>query len=31
MEAIQLENTTKIYSIGEVETRALDNVSLSVE
>jgi len=31
MEVIQLENTTKIYSIGEVETRALDGVSLNIE
>jgi len=31
MEVIQLENVTKIYSIGEVETRALDGVSLSIE
>ncbi|MBN1217324.1 MAG: ABC transporter ATP-binding protein [Anaerolineae bacterium] len=30
MEAIQLENVTKIYTVGEVETRALDNVSLSI-
>ena len=26
MEVIQLENATKIYTIGEVETRALDGV-----
>jgi putative ABC transport system ATP-binding protein len=31
MEVIQLENVTKIYSMGEVETRALDGVSLSIE
>ncbi len=31
MEVIQLENATKVYSIGEVETRALDGVSLSIE
>ena len=31
MEVIQLENVTKIYSIGEVETRALDGVSLTIE
>ncbi len=31
MPVIELENATKIYSIGEVETRALDNVSLSIE
>lgn len=31
MEVIQLENTTKIYRIGEVETCALDGVSLSIE
>jgi len=30
MEAIELENVTKTYRIGEVETRALDGVSLSV-
>ena len=30
MEAIELENVTKTYRIGEVETRALDRVSLSV-
>lgn len=31
MEVIQLENVTKVYHIGEVETRALNNVSLSIE
>ncbi len=31
MSVIQLENVTKIYTVGEVETRALDGVSLSVE
>ncbi len=31
MEIIQFENVTKIYTIGDVQTRALDNVSLSVE
>ena len=31
MAAIELENATKIYTIGEVETRALDNVSLNIE
>jgi putative ABC transport system ATP-binding protein len=31
MEVIQLENATKIYTIGEIETRALDGVSLSIE
>lgn len=31
MEVIQLEDATKIYTIGQVETRALDGVSLSVE
>ena len=31
MEVIQLENATKIYTIGEVETRALDGVNLSIE
>jgi putative ABC transport system ATP-binding protein len=31
MGVIQLENTTKIYTVGEVEIRALDGVSLSVE
>ena len=30
MEAIQLENVTKSYRIGEVETCALDGVSLSI-
>ena len=29
MEIIRLENVTKDYTIGEVTTRALDNVSLS--
>ncbi len=31
MVVIQLENATKIYTIGEIETRALDGVSLSIE
>ena len=31
MEVIQLENASKIYTIGEVETRALDGVDLSIE
>jgi putative ABC transport system ATP-binding protein len=31
MSVIQLENVTKIYTVGEVETRALDGVSLNVE
>ncbi len=31
MSVIQLENITKIYTIGEVETRALDDVSLNIE
>lgn len=31
MEIIGVENATKIYKIGEVETRALDRVSLSIE
>jgi putative ABC transport system ATP-binding protein len=31
MEVIQLENVTKTYHIGEVETRALDGVSLNIE
>ena len=31
MAVIQLENATKIYTVGEVETRALDGVSLSIE
>ncbi len=31
MSVIQLENITKIYTIGEVETRALDDVSLTFE
>ncbi len=30
MEIITVENATKIYKIGEVETRALDGVSLSI-
>ena len=30
MEVVQLENVTKTYRIGEVETRALDGVSLSI-
>lgn len=31
MEIIRLENVSKIYRIGEVETRALDNVSMTIE
>jgi putative ABC transport system ATP-binding protein len=31
MEIITVDNATKIYKIGEVETRALDGVSLSIE
>ena len=31
MSVIQLENATKIYTVGEVETRALDEVSLNIE
>jgi len=31
MSVIQLENVTKIYTVGEVETRALDGVSLYIE
>jgi putative ABC transport system ATP-binding protein len=31
MSVIELENATKIYTIGEVETRALDGVSLTIE
>ncbi|MDM8529378.1 ABC transporter ATP-binding protein [Anaerolineales bacterium HSG24] len=31
MSVIQLENVTKIYTIGEVETRALDGVNLTIE
>lgn len=31
MPIIQLQNVTKIYSVGEVETRALDSVSLNIE
>jgi putative ABC transport system ATP-binding protein len=31
MSVIQLENVTKIYTVGEVETRALDGVSLIIE
>jgi putative ABC transport system ATP-binding protein len=30
MQVIEMENATKIYHIGEVETRALDRVSLSI-
>jgi putative ABC transport system ATP-binding protein len=30
MQVIEMENATKIYHIGEVETRALDGVSLSI-
>ena len=31
MSVIELENATKIYKIGDVETRALDEVTLSIE
>lgn len=31
MAVIQVEHATKLYKIGEVETRALDSVSLSIE
>ena len=31
MPVIQLENATKIYTVGEVETRALNGVSLDIE
>jgi putative ABC transport system ATP-binding protein len=31
MTVIELENATKIYTVGEVETRALDSVNLSIE
>ncbi len=31
MSIIELENATKIYTLGEVETRALDGASLSIE
>jgi putative ABC transport system ATP-binding protein len=31
MAVIELENVTKIYTLGEVETRALDDVSLTIE
>lgn len=31
MEIVNLENLTKVYKIGEVETRALDGVSLKIE
>ncbi len=31
MEVIRTENVTKVYRVGEVETRALDGVSLSIE
>ena len=31
MAVIQLENATKIYTVGEVETRALDGVNMSIE
>ncbi len=31
MAIIELENAVKVYSIGEVETRALDGVTLSIE
>jgi len=31
MKAVELENVTKIYKVGEVETRALNGISLSIE
>ena len=31
MEIIRLENATKIYHIGEVETRALNGVNMTIE
>jgi putative ABC transport system ATP-binding protein len=31
MSVIELENVTKIYTLGEIETRALDSVSLTIE
>ena len=31
MSVIELENATKIYTIGEVETRALDDVTITIE
>jgi putative ABC transport system ATP-binding protein len=31
MEIIRLENATKIYRIGEIETRALDSINLTIE
>jgi putative ABC transport system ATP-binding protein len=31
MEIIQLENATKVYTIGEVETHALNGVSLTID
>ncbi len=31
MEVIQLENATKIYTVGQVETRALNGVTLNIE
>lgn len=30
MDAIQLENVTKVYPIGEIETRALNDISLNI-
>jgi putative ABC transport system ATP-binding protein len=30
MDAIQVENVTKVYQIGEVETRALNDISLNI-
>jgi putative ABC transport system ATP-binding protein len=30
MDAIQIENVTKVYHIGEVETRALNDISLNI-
>jgi putative ABC transport system ATP-binding protein len=31
MEVVKVENVTRIYKIGDVETRALNNVSMSIE
>ena len=31
MPVIEMEHVTKIYTVGEVETRALDDVSLQIE
>lgn len=30
MDAIQIENVTKVYQVGEVETRALNDISLNI-